>query len=127
MKVILLVIVIGFIALGCTKNVTRSKVDNSEFKITRLGVMDTSTVSVSGKVFSLLSKSAISGATVKLTNRDKSFFRISNEDGEFEFQPIPSGRYQITGTFLGHYRLTDSIEFKSGEIVEVEIKLWADR
>ncbi len=87
--------------------------------------MDTLTVNVSGKVFSLLSKSSISEADVRLTNKEYSFSRTSNKDGEFEFSNIPSGRYQITSKFIGHYRLTDSVEFKTGEIVDIEIKLWA--
>jgi hypothetical protein len=127
MKITLFVLIIGFIAFGCSKNVTRSKINNSELKIMRVGIMDTLTVSVSGKVFSLLSKSSISEADVKLTNKEYSFSRTTNKDGEFEFLHIPSGRYQITSKFIGHYRLTDSVEFKTGEIVDIEIKLWADR
>ena len=42
MKVIFLVVVIMFIAFGCSKNVIiRSKINNSELKITRVGIMDT--------------------------------------------------------------------------------------
>ena len=127
MKIKLLIFVIGFITFGCSKNVIRSKIDNSELKITRVGIMDTLTVSVSGKVFSLLSKSTISEADIRLTNKEYSFSRNSNEDGEFEFLHIPSGKYQLTSKFIGHYILADSVEFKTGEIVKVEIKLWADR
>ncbi|WP_210462961.1 carboxypeptidase-like regulatory domain-containing protein [Rufibacter roseolus] len=111
---------------SCSHNVTRAKKDNSIMEIKRIGVMDTLIVNVSGKLLSLYGKFGLPGAKVKFINKENSFSKICNEDGGFEFRHIPSGKYQITSSYIGYYSLTDSVEFKTGDIVEIKVRLWAD-
>jgi hypothetical protein len=65
-------------------------------------------------------------AIIRLNNNDNSYEQVSRENGEFKFEHIYSDKYQILIYNVGSYWLRDSIEFKTGEIVELKIGLGYD-
>lgn len=92
----------------------------------KIGIMDTLTVNVTGKITDLYDKFGLKGAKIELTNNEKSYEQNCGENGEFKFDHISSGKYQIISDFVGYYMLRDSIELKSGEIVKLKIGLGYD-
>ncbi len=92
----------------------------------RIGIMDTVTVNVSGKISDLYDKFGLKGAKIELTNNENSYSKTCGENGEFKFEHISSGKYRIISVFVGYYMLKDSIEFKSGEIIKLKIGLGYD-
>ena len=89
--------------------------------------MDTLTVNVTGKITDIYDKFGLKGAKIELTNNVNSYSKTCGENGEFKFEHISSGKYRIVSDFVGYYQLRDSIEFKSGEIVELKIGLGYDK
>ncbi len=124
MKNSFLILIIGILFYSCG-TIPKLKNGNS-FEINRIGIMDTLTVIVSGKIFDLYDKFEIKGAKVELTNNENSYSETCGKKGEFKFEHIASGKYKIWSSYIGYYTLTDSIEFKSGEIIEMNIGLGYD-
>jgi hypothetical protein len=118
------ILIIGLLIYSCG---TLPKLKNgNSFVVEKIGIMDTITVNVSGKITDLHNKFGLKGAKIKLTNIVNSYSKTCGENGEFKFEHIASGKYRITSDFVGYYHLTDSLEFKSGEIVELKIGLGYD-
>lgn len=124
MKNLLQTLTIGLLIYSCG-TIPKLKNGNS-FIVERIGIMDTLTVNVTGKITDLYDKFGLKGASIELTNNDNSYSKTSGEYGEFKFEHISSGKYEVRSNSVGYYRLRDSIEFKSGEIVEIKIGLGYD-
>ena len=88
--------------------------------------MDTVTVNVNGKIIDLYQKFGLKGASIELSNNLNYYSKKCGENGEFNFEHISPGKYLIISDFVGYYMLRDSIEFKSGEIIELKIGLAHD-
>ena len=88
--------------------------------------MDTVTVVISGIIFDSYHSEPISQAVIRLANDNNSYEQTSDKNGNFKFEHIAAGKYQIYARFLGYYTLQDSIKFESGEIVELKIRLGYD-
>jgi len=124
MRKTLQILAVGFLIFGC---VTIPKLKNgNSFVVKSIGVMDTETVRVTGIITDLYNKFGLYPAMIRLNNNDNSYEQVSRENGEFEFEHIYSGKYRIVISFVGYYQLIDSIEFKTGEIVELKIGLGYD-
>lgn len=100
--------------------------DRNSFDVNRVGIMDTSTTIIRGKIIDNYDNSSLPGAFIELNNNRNSYSKNCNENGEFSFEHISSGKYAIKTSFIGHNRFRDSIELKSGEIIEVKIGLGAE-
>ena len=124
MKKIILPLVIGLLFYSCNKNVTQSKHNYAILERKDIGIMDTLTVNVFGKVLNPKIKIALPQADVRLSNNQNSYSAYCDKNGEFRFTHIPSGKYQIRASYIGYTGLIDSVEFKTGEIVELNIKIW---
>ncbi|TDB60392.1 TonB-dependent receptor [Arundinibacter roseus] len=61
-----------------------------------------------GIVFQGLTNKPLAGATVQLDD-DPALIRTTNEVGEFVFQDIPAGSYQVQVTFIGFERVQKSV------------------
>ena len=94
--------------------------------VEKIGIMDTITVSVSGKILDLYEKFGLKGAEIELSNNKNSYYKVCRETGEFKFNHITSGKYLIKSTYLGYFTFSDSIVFKSGEIIKLTIGLGYD-
>ncbi|GAB3202147.1 hypothetical protein GCM10027293_26880 [Pontibacter aydingkolensis] len=103
---------------------TRQKHDYAILERKEIGIMDTLTVNVFGKVFNPKIRIDLPHADVRLSNNQNLYTANCDKNGEFKFTHIPSGKYQIRVSFIGYTGLTDSVEFKTGEIVELNIKMW---
>jgi hypothetical protein len=124
MKNSLQILIIGLLIYSCG---TLPKLKNgNSLVVERIGIMDTLTVNVTGKITDIYDKFGLKGAKIELTNNVNSYSKICGENGEFKFEHISSGKYRIISDFVGYYQLRDSIEFKSGEIVELKIGLGND-
>ena len=64
-----------------------------------------------GKVFQKDSSSALSGATVELLNQGST---ITNDKGEFSFNKIRAGNYQLRITNTGFLVLMESVQIHDG-------------
>ena len=118
------ILIIGLLIYSCG---TLPKLKNgNSFVVERIGIMDTLTVNVTGKITDIYDKFGLKGAKIELTNNVNSYSKTCGENGEFKFEHISSGKYRIISDFVGYYQLRDSIEFKSGEIVELKIGLGYD-
>lgn len=118
------ILIIGLLIYSCG---TLPKLKNgNSLVVERIGIMDTLTVNVTGKITDIYDKFGLKGAKIELTNNVNSYSKTCGENGEFKFEHISSGKYRIISDFVGYYQLRDSIEFKSGEIVELKIGLGYD-
>ena len=124
MKNSIQILIIGLLIYSCG-TIPKLKNGNS-FVVERIGIMDTLTVNVTGKVTDLYDKFGLKGASIELKNNENSYSRTCGENGEFRFDHIPSGKYKVTSDFVGYYHLRDSIELKSGEIIGLKIGLGYD-
>jgi hypothetical protein len=101
-------------------------IDGNSFAVERIGIMDTITVNVSGKITDLYNKFGLKGAQIELTNNENSYSKTCGENGVFNFEHISFGKYRVIGNFVGYYQFRDSIELKSGEIIGLKIGLGYD-
>ena len=124
MKNSLQILIIGLLIYSCG-TIPKLKNGNS-FIVERIGIMDTLTVNVTGKITDLYDKFGLKGARIELTNNDNSYSKTCGENGEFKFEHISSGKYKVISNFVGYYQLRDSIELKSGEIIGLKIGLGYD-
>jgi hypothetical protein len=125
MKKIILPLVFGLLFFSCNRSATQRKYDYSILERKNIGIMDTLTVNVYGKVFDPKIKIDLPQADVRLSSHKNSYSAYCDKNGEFKFNHIPPGKYQIRASFIGYTGLTDTVEFKTGEIVELNIKMWA--
>lgn len=88
--------------------------------------MDSITVNVGGKVTDIYDKFPLKGAYITLKNPENEYSEVAKKNGEFSFNHISSGKYEIISSFVGYCMLRDSIELKSGEIIKLEIELGYD-
>ena len=119
------ILIIGLLICGCG-TIPKLKNGRNSFVVERIGIMDTLTVKVTGKITDLYDKFGLKGASIELKNNENSYSKTCGENGEFKFEHISSGKYRIVSNFVGYYQLRDSIEFKSGEIVGIKIGLGYD-
>ena len=82
------------------------------------------TQSIRGIITDANSKTPIVGANITLLNTNPVIGTISNENGEFELNSLPLGRYDIQISFLGYKPLTISNQLiKSGKELMLDIEL----
>lgn len=93
------------------------------FKMKRVGLMDTITVNISGRVYELYENFGLPGAEIELSNKKNNYHSFSKKKGEFKFKNILPGKYKIRSTYLGYFTFSDSIVFKSGENIKLKIGL----
>ena len=124
MKNLLQILIIGILIYSCAT--LKKRTDGNSFVVERIGIMDTITVNVSGKIYDLYDKFGLKGAKIELTNNINSYERDCGENGEFSFDHISSGKYLVQANFVGYYQLRDSIDLKTGEIIGLKIGLGYD-
>ena len=124
MKNSLQILIFGFLIFSCG-TIPKLK-DGNLVKVERVGIMDTITVNVSGRVFDLHDKFGIESAEIELYNLENKYSEYCGKKGEFIFKHIPSGKYEINIYYPGYYSMKDTIELNSGEIVELKIGLGYD-
>lgn len=124
MKNLLPILIIGIFIYSC-KTIPKINARNS-FDFNRAGIRDTSTTIIRGKIIDNYDNSGLCGAVIELNNNLNSYSRNSTENGEFTFEHISSGKYEIKTSFIGLNTFKDSIELKSGEIMEIKIGLGAE-
>ena len=124
MKNLLPILIIGLFIYNC-KTIPKVNARNS-FDVNRVGIMDTITTIIRGKITDNYDNSDLWGAVIELNNNLNSYSRNCNKHGEFSFEHISSGKYEIKTSFVGLNRFRDSVEVKSGEIIDMTIGLGAE-
>lgn len=88
------------------------------------GFSQTLTQSIRGKVIDQATEVSLPGATVLLSNEFFNSGQVSNENGDFVFENVPIGRYNIEVRFVGYQpRIIPEILVNSAKSVEMEIRL----
>jgi hypothetical protein len=87
-----------------------------------LGIMDTTTCSIQGKIIDLKNLEPMAGCGIRLKglNHDST---VTNANGEFDFGHLPPGDYLLSTQYLFYRSLLDTIKAGSGEIIYLKVGL----
>jgi len=86
--------------------------------------MDTITCSINGQTISLSDNGTLVMVEIELTNQIYNYKTTSDFDGQFKFNHIASGTYNLSAHIIGHRPLKhDSLFIGIGQISQLKIGL----
>jgi len=124
MKKFILIIVIALVVYCCGA-ISKHNSGNSLI-IKKVGITDTTTVNVKGKIIDEYEKFGLKWASIELNSALNSYSQRCVENGIFHFKNVKAGNYEVIGNAAGYYLFKDSINLKSGEILDLTIGLVYD-
>jgi hypothetical protein len=95
----------------------------------RVGVMDSVTVVIVGRCVNIEENKSLAEASIKLSRNDTvAYVGLSDGLGNFKFNHIRAGRYEIEVTCLGYNTKDTTAKFTTGEIWKLEVGLskWSE-
>jgi len=77
-----------------------------------------------GRIVDGISLSGIPLANVRLNNPDHSYGTVSGEQGEFQLDSIPLGRYRLTITHVGYFSyVQENVALEGGKDLSLQIEM----
>jgi CarboxypepD_reg-like domain len=90
----------------------------------RAGIMDTVTVVIVGRCVDIEENKSLAEASIKLSRNDTvTYVGLSDGLGNFKFNHIRAGRYEIEVTCLGYNTKDTTAMFRTGDIWKLEVGL----
>ncbi|RYD54012.1 MAG: hypothetical protein EOP56_19685 [Sphingobacteriales bacterium] len=121
--------ILFFGSCSISKTSSRPQPTSKILTLERTGIMDTITVVLSGHYIDIEDNKNVTDASIKLSrNETVAYVAFSNSLGNFKFNHIRAGRYQIEMAALGYNTKDTTVTFATGEIWKLEVGLskWSE-